>query len=189
MLLKKIQSSFRPTALFSLPMGLVLLSGSVFPVQANSATDWNQFDVCISDLVNSGVNSEQASQGCAGALIPRQLSECVSMIRNNVSVTAIAALQSCYQVRRPVDLGNCVIDIQNGVLGGYTAPQGTEVSDNLATTVLETCQKSLLPGRQSECVIASSRSGLTPVVAMNTCLAAEDFPRDLFPAYSQSQPK
>ena len=195
MLLKKFPSFIRPAALLSLPMGLILLSGSWLPVRANSATDWNQFDVCTTDLINSGVNSGQARSGCAGALIPKQLSECVTMIRNNAPIAAEAALKACYQVRRPVDLGNCVVDIQNGILGGYTAPDeaddGQVSGNDLSNAALNTCQKSLLPGRQSECVISLSRDGQTasPLEAMNTCLAAEDFPRDLFPAYSQSQPK
>ena len=97
-------------SLLPLSLGLLLWNGSLLPALADSATDWNQFDVCVTDLTTSGVDGNQSKSACAGALIPKQLSECVAMIRNGSPIEATPALQACYQVRRPVDLGNCVVD-------------------------------------------------------------------------------
>jgi hypothetical protein len=194
-MLFNVLHSYRPSlSLWPLSLGLLLWNGSLLPALADSATDWNQFDVCVTDLTTNGVNGNQAKSACAGALIPKQLSECVAMIRNGSPIEATPALQACYQVRRPVDLGNCVVDIQNSVLGGYTPPADATKgvsSNDLSLLALNSCRESLLPGRHSECVIALSRDNTTssPQIAMDTCLAAEDFPRDLFPTYSQTQEK
>lgn len=195
MLFKFLQSHRPSPSLLSFSLGLLLWNGScLFPALADSATDWNQFDVCVSELTSNGVISDKAKSACAGALIPKQLSECVAMIRNGSPIEADPALQACYQVRRPVDLGNCLVDIQNTVLGSYIPPADTTASassNNLSLSALNSCRESLLPGRHSECVIALSRENTSPSPqeAMDTCLAAEDFPRALFPTYSQTQEK
>ncbi len=187
MLANFIQPNLRSVVCWSLPMGLIVLNGFWQPVKAS----WNQFDVCISELVNNGVSSANAQTGCAGALIPKQLSQCVAMIHSNTAIDGEAALRSCFQVRYPVDLGNCVVDIQNGVLSKYSASEVSATPSNtLAIAAMNACRASLYPGRHSECVIAVSRDSqeTTFQQSLDTCLAAEDFPRDLFPAYSQTQP-
>ena len=188
MLANLIQPNLRSVVCWSLPMGLVLLNGFWQPVKAS----WNQFDVCISELVNNGVSSANAQTGCAGALIPKQLSQCVAMIHGNTGIDGEAALRSCFQVRWPVDLGNCVVDIQNSVLKNYSSAdeKTANASNSLAIAAMNSCQASLAPGRHSECVIAVSRNAPSTGLqnSLDTCLAAEDFPRDLFPAYSKTQP-
>lgn len=157
---------------------------------SNSVKAENQFDVCLRELTASGVTVEDAQTGCADALVPRELSSCVTNISQSTSISAKDALTSCYQVRRPVDLGNCVVSINNTVLTASNKnTQGKVEGDNSQSPLmmaLSTCQASLLPTRQSECVIALSRTpqASNPVKAMETCLSAEDFPRDLFPSYN-----
>ena len=186
MKLKNFQSCLRSTAFLSLPVGLILLS---LPMPNANASRWNQFDVCVGQLKNSGVAADNAGTACSGALIPKELSECVAIVRGSSPIDADNALQGCYQVRRPIDLGNCVADIQRATLGGYTGDKTTTgtTTDSPSLAALNSCRKSLLPGRHSECVIALSRdtATYTPIKAMDTCLAAEDFPKDLFPAYVQ----
>ena len=117
----------------------------------------------------------------------------MTIVRGNSPIDAENALQGCYQVRRPIDLGNCLADIQRSTLGGYTGDKTTTgtTTDSPSLAALNSCRKSLLPGRHSECVIALSRdtASYTPIKAMDTCLAAEDFPKDLFPAYVQQPVK
>ena len=204
MMPKSFQSYLRSTTILALPVGLMLLSLPMPDARAN-----NQFDVCVNQLKDNGVAGDKAGVACSGAIIPKELSQCVAIIRGRSPIDAENALQGCYQVRRPIDLGNCVADIQSSTLGGYTSDKTTTAkviaptttadpgtaTDSLTTTVTEspslaalnTCRKSLLPGRHSECVIALSRdtATYTPMKAMDTCLAAEDFPKDLFPAYVQ----
>lgn len=195
MMPKVVPSCLRFASFLSLPVSLMLINLPAPNAIARSATDWNQFDVCVNQLKENGVAGDKAGTACSGALIPKELSECVVIIRARSPIDADSALQACYQVRRPIDLGNCVADIQKASLGGYTTPASRETTgaalpaDSPSMVALESCRKSLLPGRHSECVIALSRdtANYTPIKAMDTCLAAEDFPRDLFPAYSQQQ--
>ncbi len=50
---------------------------------------------------------------------------------------------------------------------------------------LDSCRRSLLPGRYSECVTGLGRkANLSPIAAMNTCLEAQAYPSDIFPAYN-----
>lgn len=161
----------------------------------------NQFDICVEEMVDSGVDVQQAGTACADALIPKELSLCVEKITENTAITPEDALQNCYRVRRPVDMAYCVVDIDEEILQDYRSKNNpkaetsgeeretTETSltelDSSLMLALDSCRSSLLPARHSECVIALSRTPqpMSPVKAMETCLDAEDFPRDLFPAY------
>lgn len=187
------------TALFLTPT----LFTFIFPatVKANN----NTFDVCLRELTASGVPVEQAQTGCADALVPSELSTCVKNISTNTSIKSIEALKSCYQVRRPLDLGTCVVNINkqalmvnNKSIPAKTTTEMTQTEESMTENTIETslsplqmalntCQASLLPLRQSECVIALSRTpqSANATKAMETCLNAEDFPRDLFPSYEQ----
>ncbi|MEY2985030.1 MAG: hypothetical protein RLZZ568_1647 [Cyanobacteriota bacterium] len=180
-------------------LGLLMVNGAVFAPITAMAGNWNQFDVCVTEMKRNGVSDDAAAAGCSEAIIPKEMSECVSRISRNTDITGNVALQACFQVRRPVDLSYCVVDINNKTIKGYRPASTSDPSqtdglsalktDDLTLAALQSCRQSLLPGRHSECVIALSRdvNNFTPVQAMTTCLAAEDFPRDLFPAYNQNQ--
>jgi hypothetical protein len=178
---------FGQRQLAPLGLGLLMVNGVVLAPIAVQARDWNQFDVCVTELKRNGVNDEAAASGCAQAIIPKEMSQCVNMISSNTDISGIVALQSCFQVRRPVDLGHCVVDIDKGI--SRRRAQDEDGEESVTMAALNTCRQSLLPGRHSECAIALSRdvADFTPQKAMDTCLAAEDFPRDLFPAYDQTQ--
>ncbi len=192
-----LNSLSRFTALASLPALLLSISLPIRPAVA-----WNQFDVCVTELSTNGVDSQKAGVACSDALIPKELSLCVSRIKARTPIEPVIALDACYRVRRPVDLANCVVDVQAEVVNSAktesksSSDAETVTWETLASqpigeiqspsnAVLVSCQRSLLPGRHSECVIALSRDvqDTTPMKAMETCLSAEDFPRDLFPAY------
>jgi hypothetical protein len=170
-------------------LGLLMVNGLVFAPIAARAGNWNQFDVCVTEMKRNGVSDDAAAAGCSEAIIPKEMSECVSRISGNTDITGNVALQACFQVRRPVDLSHCVVDINNNTLKGYRPASDSAQTDDLTLAALQSCRQSLLPGRHSECVTALSRdvNNFTPAKAMTTCLAAEDFPRDLFPAYDQTQ--
>lgn len=187
------------TALLLTPSFLIFPSS----VKANN----NSFDVCLRDLTASGIPIEQAQTGCADALVPTELSTCVKNISTNTDIKSIEALKSCYQVRRPLDLSSCVVNINRDILmannksnapkttSNVTAesPEGeipiVEPTDTTSVSpiqmALNTCQASLLPLRHSDCVIGLSRTPqpANSTKAMETCLSAENFPRDLFPSY------
>ena len=135
----------------------------------------NQFDVCLRELTDSGLEIVEAQTGCADALEPKDLSYCVRTITGSTEINGLDALKSCYQVRRPVDLGNCVVTIKKHALSSSTEMAPVKMA-------LDTCQASLLPFRHSECVVALYRTPefQSPVKAMETCIDAEDFPRVLY---------
>jgi hypothetical protein len=157
----------------------------------------NQFSACISQIVRTGVSPQDAATACSEALIPKELSRCVVMIKSKTPIDGNLALQACFQVRRPIDLGNCVVDIHRAApLFAANSLKQTETETakepdklGISKQVLDSCRQSLLPGRFSECVIAVSRGAdkNNPSQALQTCLSAEDFPRDLFPSYPQNQ--
>lgn len=64
----------------------------------------------------------------------------------------------------------------------------TDTKSSPSLLVLNSCRQSLLPKRYSDCVIAVNQNvpGTSPAKAMGTCLSAEDFPRELFPAYTEN---
>lgn len=186
------------TAIAPLSAGLSLLAGGTAQGQ-NYLIAWNQFDVCVTELTKNGIEGQAAGTACSEALIPKELSACVAKIKGETG-TAIEpekVLQACFQVRRPIDLANCVVDIKRSVAltssAVATATEGEEASSETVTATspllktLDSCRASLLPGRHSECVIALSRDvqGISAMQAMDKCLEAEDFPRDLFPAYTE----
>lgn len=189
---------------------IALISPALFTLFSAKAVKANQFDVCLQRLIDSGVALAEAQTGCATALLPRDLSSCVRNITRNTEITGSDALQNCYRVRRPIDMGDCVVSINKRSIAGYSQQSNNQpqtegentdtnnsidsmdisspMSDNQESPVmlaLTTCRESLLPARHSECVISLSRNpeSTSPIEAMETCLKAEDFPRDLFPAY------
>ncbi|GAL95522.1 MAG: hypothetical protein DWQ51_00225 [Microcystis wesenbergii TW10] len=187
--IKKIASW---SAIATISLGLVEMNRTAIAFGNN-----NQFSACISQIVRTGVSPQDAATACSEALIPKELSRCVVMIKSKTPIDGNLALQACFQVRRPIDLGNCVVDIHRAApLFAANSPKQTETETakepdklGISRQILDSCRQSLLPGRFSECVIAVSRDvdKNNPSQALQTCLSAEDFPRDLFPSYPQNQ--
>jgi hypothetical protein len=187
--IKKIASW---SAIATIALGLVEMNRTAIAFGNN-----NQFTACISQIVGTGVSSQDAASACSEALIPKELSRCVVMIKSKTPIDGNLALQACFQVRRPIDLAHCVVDIHRAApLFAANSPKQTETETakepdklGISTQILDFCRQSLLPGRFSQCVIAVSRGvdKNNPSQALQTCLSAEDFPRDLFPSYPQNQ--
>ncbi|CCH94280.1 Genome sequencing data, contig C317 [Microcystis aeruginosa PCC 9432] len=187
--IKKIASW---SVIATISLGLVEMNRAAIAFGNN-----NQFSACISQIVRTGVSPEDAATACSEALIPKELSRCVVMIKSKTPINGNLALQACFQVRRPIDLAHCVVDIHRAApLFAANSLKQTETETakepdklGISTQILDSCRQSLLPGRFSECVIAVSRGvdKNNPSQALQTCLSAEDFPRDLFPSYPQNQ--
>ena len=143
---------------------------------ANAFTD---FQICTAQLIRyATVSPGAASVACADALNPKDISRCVVTIAQISPTLNQEALFACTRVRRPVELGRCVFDITN-------RSRGTE-----APRIIEYCRRSLLPERFSQCVTGISRevdAGLPR--ALDSCLAAEDFPRNLSPNFAPPPPQ
>ncbi|MEL4896677.1 hypothetical protein [Crocosphaera sp. Alani8] len=173
---------FRGLGVFPVSGGLLLLT-----VPVAVAGNWNQYSVCVTQLQKFDVSGEDAAIACSDALIPKELSECVSMIGNATPIDGNDSLRACFQVRRPIDLGNCVADIYNAVPDLAEVDPETDTEEINLLTLLNSCRTSSRPGFYSECVIAAANETdeMNPIRAMDVCLSAQDFPRDLFPAYNE----
>jgi len=168
-----LSRTLRITAVVSLPAALMVMG-----IPSSPALAGNSFQTCVSRLQNSGILPENASTACADALIPKDLSTCVQNIQSRTEIPAENALDACYKTRRPTELASCVTNI-NRILPSEVA------SNEDVLVAVDTCRRSVLPERHAQCVVGLSKAvqELSPVDAMNTCVSAEDFPRDLFPAY------
>lgn len=161
-------------------VGLVALSLPIAPAQAQSRdSDYRartrDYETCVAQLLESDIVEAEAVTACAAALAPRDISECVTYISAETPIAATDALSNCRQVRRPVDLATCVVDIN-------------VVTDNaIPLDTLNSCRRSLLPRRFSNCVVGlSSQTTLAPQAALDTCIAAGDRPRNVLPTFVPS---
>ncbi|KFF41128.1 MAG: hypothetical protein ucyna2_01035 [Candidatus Atelocyanobacterium thalassa isolate SIO64986] len=144
-------------------------------VYGNVQSSSNQYSVCIKQLKKFSISGEDAATACSDALIPKELSQCVSIIGNIRQIDGSDSLRACFQVRRPIDLGNCVVSIHR------ILPNQTDINSNVdknlinSLTLLDSCRSSLNPGLYAECVIATVKEvkDITHIKAMSICLTTE----------------
>ncbi len=136
---------------------------SSLPSMAVTDSYRNDYRACAAQLLSLGIKGQAASEGCATALRPRELSSCVAKINKLTQITPVDALSTCQQARRPQDLATCVVSISKSYQG----------SANPAT--LTSCGRSLLPVTFAECVLGLRRAvDLTPDQAFTTCIDASE---------------
>jgi hypothetical protein len=129
----------------------------------------NHFRTCATELKQAGISPEKASEACANAVRPKDLSRCVIEIDGSTELKSDDIIEACFRARQPIDLGSCVVGINEDV---------TNITDNLA--VLDHCRRSLLPKRFSDCVVGiNNELAISLETALGTCIKAEDFPRAL----------
>lgn len=135
------------------------------------------YQVCAAELLRANIAPELATQACAEALYPKDVSRCVLRISTVTPTISDQALAACRRVRRPVEMANCVFYISNRT-------QNSEV-----LSVIDNCRRSLLPVRFAECVIGLNRAtDLSSARAMETCIGAVDYARDLAPTFVPPPP-
>lgn len=161
------------------PLAIGGLVAIAFPTPP--AIAYTPFQICAAQLVRyASVAPERASLACANVLSPADYSRCVVTMSLRTPAITNDALTACTRVRRPVELSTCVVDITN------------RARDSQVPTVLEYCRRSLQPIRFSECVSGLSREiDSATLKTLDTCIAAEDYPRQLFPNFApppSSQP-
>lgn len=132
----------------------------------------NPYRQCAERLARRGVTPNEAATACAAATRPEDLGECVQRM-GRVNVSAADAVNTCVRVRRPVEAANCVVDISR------------QAASTAFADVLAGCRSSLLPERFSDCVIGLNRElrGITTQAAINQCLSASDYARDVLPTF------
>ena len=174
--------------LTAIPYGTALLHTSILAglltiaIPSKPATAFTEFQICAAELVRfATVAPEAASVACSQALRPEDLSQCVVTISQLTPTLTQDALVACTRVRRPVELSRCVSDI--------TLDKSNDSRNSEALNILEHCRSSLLPIRFSECVNGLSREvDFSTSRALDTCIAAENFPRQLSPTFAPPPP-
>ncbi len=152
--------------------GLLGISFPSLAATIPTSTNRNAYRLCASRLVGAGTSAEAAATACAGALNPQDVARCVVQIEGQTEIAAPQALDSCRQVRRPIELSSCVVGISNNIKG--SAVPG----------VLDYCTRSLLPQRYAECVVGLGREiNLAPNRALETCISSSDRPLEFSPNF------
>lgn len=133
---------------------------------------------CADNLLTTGISEQEAAAACAAALAPRHVGNCAIDLYNNTELRPEAIVAGCRQVRRPLELAGCVVDIR------------TATTDTAEVDILDRCRRSLLPRRYGNCVVGLAQStATTGVGALNGCIEAGDRPRNLRPSFvPSSQP-
>lgn len=153
---------------------LAIASLLAMAIPSRPVLAYNDFQLCAARLVRlAAVSPEEAAVACSDALDPEDLSRCVVTIHKLTPTLTQEALVACSRVRRPVELSRCVFNINNKARESQTAE------------VIDYCRRSLLPIRYSECVVGLSREiDFAVTRVLETCIKAEDFPRDYSPTFS-----
>lgn len=142
---------------------ILFLGLMAIPKVPASAMYQSEYQSCAAELSRLDIAKEQVAEVCAKALRPREISNCIARIAQFAPIPARDGLAVCSQVRRPLELATCAIDIYN------------RTQDASRTSVLDYCRRSLLPVRFSECVVALSRElDFSPAKAMETCISARE---------------
>ncbi|MBD2567264.1 hypothetical protein [Anabaena lutea] len=144
-------------------LALAGLLTTIVPSIAVTDSYGNDYRVCAAKLLSAGVTPEAASQGCAKALRPKELSTCVAQIKEQTQINPADAFNSCSQARRPEDLAACVVGIS----------KSTQEAVNPAA--LAYCGRSLLPVNFAQCVVGLRKEiDFTPIQALDTCIDATE---------------
>ncbi|WP_427161929.1 hypothetical protein ACQFX9_10350 [Aliinostoc sp. HNIBRCY26] len=142
---------------------VLAIGGSVVMSFPSMATTYNDYRACAGRLLGVGVSEQAASQACAEALRPTDLSACVVFIDQRTEIRANDALTTCTRARRPKELATCVVSVSKNT------------QEAINPDVLNYCGRSLLPVRFAECVVGlRAETKLAPSQALNTCINGSD---------------
>ncbi len=145
------------SAIMALQVGLVATVAN-----SSAAAEQSEFLQCADELVIAGLTPRAAAEACSKALKPEELSLCVLSMVDGADVPTAFATESCFGVRRPDELATCVLEIDEVFL-----PDDPR-------SVVESCRKSLLPLRFSDCVVGVGIGGeLATADALELCLAID----------------
>ena len=178
-------------------------------ISCAQALEPTQLSECVLRIgEQTSVAAEDALRACFRDRRPVDLAECVVNIQEDALQPYLARLSS---INAPTeDAGEAIApapvleDAPNDEASASEAPpvpvledapndeaSAPEAAPQVAPDTLEpitllaldTCRRSLLPERHSDCVVALSRDipDLSPATAMETCINAETYPPELFP--------
>ncbi|NJL83317.1 MAG: hypothetical protein HC890_10865 [Chloroflexaceae bacterium] len=158
-----------------------------------------ELSACVLDInADTTVRAEAALEACFRVRRPDALARCVVTIQERTIVPYTARLTAPAAPKQSLKQETVQPQQQQPGTGGSPQPETlklqpsgtvTESAESITLFALNTCRRSLLPDRFSDCVVglANTLPDLVPTEAMQTCISAEDFPDDLFPALSNPQ--
>lgn len=130
----------------------------------------NDYRTCATTLLRLKVSPEETATVCSRAFKPEDLSVCVRRSVDDAKLPIVESLSACRNVRRPVEMSSCVVDIRR------------QLTDVPALEVLDRCRASLLPERYASCVIGIDPPIQTPAsTKLTSCIEANSFPQELDP--------
>ncbi|NJK50816.1 hypothetical protein HC931_24295 [Candidatus Gracilibacteria bacterium] len=171
-----------------------LVDSGVSPEQAGEACSDalvpEELAECVGTIRGeTSIEAEDALSACYRVRRPNDMAECVVDIHAD-ALNASPAAQSdstkdeTKSSQAPSSSPPTEVDTDSPRPTELEINQDEEMSPSLMA--LDSCRRSLFPERHASCVLALSQDipANSPAKAMETCLSAEDFPRELFPAYS-----
>jgi hypothetical protein len=170
-----------------------LVDSGISPEQAgeacSDALEPKELAECVGTIRGeTSIEAENALTACYRVRRPNDMADCVVDIHAdalNISPAAQsdATKDETKNAQTPSSAPPTEVDTDSPRPTELEINQDTEMSPSLMA--LDSCRRSLFPERHASCVIALSQDipENSPAKAMETCLSAEDFPRELFPAY------
>ncbi len=160
-------NSLKLTAKLTTPVlamaGILSITLPSYAIRNPFRRNQNEYRVCAARLLSVGIPPEAASNACAAALRPKEVSSCVGQIQQKTQIPATDSLSFCGEARRPNDLATCVVGI------------GTKSEETVNPLVLSYCSRSLLPVKFAQCVVGlRSEIDFSPTQAMDNCISASD---------------
>ena len=160
-------------------------------ISCAQALEPTQLSECVLRIGGqTSVAAEDALRACFRDRRPVDLAACVVNIQEDALRPYLARLSSINAPTEGTD-GEAIApapviedNSNNEAIAPEAAPQvAPDTLEPITLLALDTCRRSLLPERHSECVIALSRDipDLSPATAMETCINAETYPPELFP--------
>lgn len=151
-----------------------LLTVGSLPMTASAAfVKGNDYESCVSELLDRGVVVGNATDACASALEPKDISACVNHISGDVAIAPEEALESCIRVRQPREMASCVVRVDG------------QLDAALPLAVLDYCTRSLLPEDYADCIVGINEA--TDIAApdvLQTCIAADyRIPSEFYPNF------
>ncbi|MBE9156966.1 hypothetical protein IQ265_09010 [Nodosilinea sp. LEGE 06152] len=157
---------------FVIPFALIAGLATPMVLLSASRAIANDYEACANTLVGAGLDGLAAAGACGKALNPTDLSSCTLDVARVADINADQALLACQSDRRPRELATCVSDIH----------QGLEVANS--TAVLNSCRRSVLPLRYSDCVVGvATAANLAVADSLQQCSAAGYTLTDVAPTF------
>lgn len=143
-------------------------------VTTRTSPSEREFEACAGILRDLEIDLATIADACGAAQEPKALAKCIDGISTNTVITSDDALAGCVRVRRPSDMAQCVVVLDE------------ELNATLTSEVLGYCSRSLLPASFENCVEGLYDPESTDaVMVMDACVEVDyDAPVVFLPTFN-----